>query len=149
MGFEYKMTMSEEYYEHRKTRQKEMVLRHKTTYHVRNASSSELSLLKVDAINELKKETKCDFVLEVNKDLLIFVELKDSNIRKATRQIKSTIQGLLHEKDKRKLRIDARIVPTNVHRTDIASNEFKLFRDFIKDLRGDLKYQSTLLQETI
>lgn len=92
----------------------------------------------------LSQETACDYVMEVDDTDAFLVELKGSDVGKAIRQIAATLDAL--SPALRPRRIHARIVSTRTPSPALKTTErIKLE----KRLRGELRIQSRLLEETL
>lgn len=89
-----------------------------------------------DWLFELKKNVERDS----SKAILIFVELKDSDLIKAVSQIEKSINDLCNSKDK--FQIHARIVLTRTYSPDIRDNRVKKFVKTITAAGGTVEHRS-------
>ena len=123
--------------------------RSRVQYKVLNTLSKELSYFQVDGalINDERVE-KCDHLLiDCSEENSYFIEIKGSDLIKATQQILSTI-AILKPK-MAGLKMNARIVLTRVNATDLRDSAFVRFKNIIKDLGGNVKQQSIKLEESL
>ena len=97
----------------------------------------------------IKNKKACDWLLELKRnnssDLLVFIELKDSDLIKAIDQIENSIKELNNWAGE--YIIHARIVLTKTYSPDINDNRMKKFIKAVKAKGGTVVYQSQKLIE--
>ncbi len=117
-----------------------------TKYIYENDSLDELSKYNVDGCLIDDDGSKCDFLLlNCDKAISYFIELKGSDLIRAVEQIDRSID-VLH-KDFRTYSVGARIVLTRVNTTDLKSAKLIRLEGKLKKLNGKLIKQSRQLTE--
>lgn len=121
---------------------------HSTEYRYLNQSSNHLAKYRVDNGLIADTEAKCDFLLlNCEQKKSYFIELKGSDLIHAIDQIDRSIDELKsHLSD---FAFYARIVVTRVNTIDLKNTKFLKLDKKVKSLKGDLKKQTRLLEETI
>lgn len=118
-----------------------------TKYIYTNNSLDELSKYIVDGCLIDDDGAKCDFLLlNCNKEISYFIELKGSDLIRAVEQIDRSID-ILH-KDFKSFSVEARIVLTRVNTTDLKSAKLIRLESKLRKLNGKLIKKSILLEET-
>lgn len=121
---------------------------HSTEYRYLNQSSNHLAKYRVDNGLIADNDAKCDFLLlNCEQKKSYFIELKGSNLIHAIDQIDRSIDELKSQLSE--FSIFARIVVTRVNTIDLKNTKFLKLDKKVKSLKGDLKKQTRLLEETI
>lgn len=110
-------------------------------YIYENIAEDALTKYKVDGCLIDDDGSKCDFLLlNCDKEISYFIELKGSDLMKAVEQIDRSIE-LLH-KDLAKFSIEARIVLTRVNTIDLKNPKLIKLENKLKKLNGRLIKQT-------
>ena len=122
---------------------------HSTEYRYINQSSDHLAKYIVDGGLITDNGAKCDYLLlNCEKKQSYFIELKGSDIIRALEQIDRSIDLL--KNDLSDFSFFARIVVTRINTTNLEKNsKFLRLEKKVKSLKGNLKKQSRLLEETV
>jgi len=117
-----------------------------TRYIYENISSDVLSKYWIDGCLIDDDNSRCDFLLlNCNKEISYFIELKGSDLIKAIEQIDRSID-ILH-KDFITYSVEARVVLTRVNTTDLKSTKLVRLENKLKNLKGKLIKQTRQLVE--
>lgn len=121
----------------------------KTNYLLSNDLVHEIVCYHIDGgILTANEETKCDFGLYTEKDILILVELKGADYSQALDQISSSIDQLLSGNLKVS-KVHARIVLTKTRVPNtLSSSEMKLMKR-LKSLNGSLAKGTSRISENL
>lgn len=121
----------------------------KTRYELNNHSKYPISKIDMDCLFNTNEDEKCDyaFVIEANKIIVNFIELKDSKLTKAASQISSTIERCKLKENEQI--INARIILTSTHRPDIDSSQVRNLKEKIKRFGGTVDYKTRIIKENI
>ncbi|MCO6492422.1 MAG: hypothetical protein J5I98_28655 [Phaeodactylibacter sp.] len=116
-----------------------------------NDNRKKVTCIRVDGCIIVETDKKCDFLLlECQTKTAFFIELKGSDLIKAVRQVRHTIEVILPKLQENNFsRVNARIILSRDPTPKIKSNEIKYLEQLLKKLRGNLKKQSRLLEEKI
>jgi len=120
---------------------------HSTEYRYKNQSSNHLAKYRVDGGLISDDGAKCVFLLlNCEQKQSYFIELKGSDIIRAIEQIDRSIDLL--KCNLSDFAFFARIVLTRVNTADLRHTKFLKLEKKVKSLKGDLKKQTKLLEET-
>jgi len=120
---------------------------HATEYRYENKRSDYLAKYKIDQGLISDNGAKCDFLLlNCQQKQAYFIELKGSDISRSIEQIDRSIDKLLPYLSG--FSCYARIVLSRVNTIALKNPKFLKLDKKIKSLRGDLKKQCRLLEET-
>lgn len=121
----------------------------KTRYELNNNSKYPISKIDMDCLFNTYEDEKCDyaFVIEANKTIVNFIELKDSKLTKAASQISTTIDRCKLKENEQI--INARIILTSTHRPDIDSSQLRNLKEKIKRFGGTVDYKTRIIKENI
>ena len=121
---------------------------HSTEYRYINQTANNLAKYRVDGGLISDNDVKCDFLLlNCEQKQSYFIELKGSDIIRAIEQIDRSIEILKNEL--LDFAFFARIVLSRVNTTDLKHIKLLKLEKKVKLLKGNLKKQSRLLEETV
>ena len=121
---------------------------HSTEYRYVNRSLNHLAKYRIDGGLIADNGAKCDYLLlNCERKQSYFIELKGSDIIHAIEQIDRSIDEMKNKLPN--FAFSARIVLTRVNTTALKNTKFLKLDKKIKSLKGDLKKQTRLLEETI
>jgi len=121
---------------------------HSTEYRYVNHSSDHLAKYRVDGGLIADEGAKCDYLLlNCEKKQSYFIELKGCDLIHAVDQIDRSIEELKNNLPG--FAFFARIVLTRVNTTDLHHLKFLRLEKKVKSMKGNLKKQTRLLEETV
>ncbi len=117
-----------------------------TTFIYENRNSDSLSKYRIDGCLITDNGAKCDYLLlNCNKSISYFIELKGSDLIRAVDQIDRSIDLLIDSLTD--FTVFARIVLTRVNTTDLKSAKYLRLEKRIQGLGGNLKKQCRQMTE--
>ena len=121
---------------------------HSTEYRYTNRSSSHLAKYRIDGGLIGDDGVKCDFLLlNCEKKQAFFIELKGSDLIHAVDQIDGSVDKLKNNLSG--FAFFARIVVTRVNTIDLHHLKFRRLENKVNAMKGNLKKQTRLLEETV